>query len=183
MTHTIVSKRTSPFTYIKWVEINGQFHQDGPGIIINGGAGIVGGADLLSGVPLEHRRTVVPGSVLTFVDDKALAKLESIPKFQHDVKRGILLVYKNKKLTQGKGDELASKDMLPDEHIPTRPITTDEMEAAGAVMTNKGAVDISEVKEDMSPLKIRKQDAGLPFYEKTGYKNKKARGEKPRRKR
>ena len=69
-THTIVSKRTTPFVYTKWEKINGQFHQIGKGIVINGGAGIVGGAELLSGVPLSQRRTLVPDSVLTFVDDE-----------------------------------------------------------------------------------------------------------------
>lgn len=164
-THTIVSKRTSPFVYTEWAEINGQFHQQGPGIVINGGAGIVGGGELLSGVPLEHRKTLIPESVLTFVDDETLAKLERIPKFKSDVKRGIIAVYRNKRISQDKGDEIAAKDMLPDEHIPTRPITAAEMERAGGVMTKSG-VDITDVQEEVSPLKVRKQEAGLPGYVK-----------------
>ena len=164
-THTIVSKRTSPFVYTEWAEINGQFHQQGPGIVINGGAGIVGGGELLSGVPLEHRKTLIPESVLTFVDDETLAKLERIPKFKSDVKRGIIAVYRNKRISQDKGDEIAAKDMLPDEHIPTRPITSAEMERAGGVMTKSG-VDITDVQEEVSPLKVRKQEAGLPGYVK-----------------
>lgn len=164
-THTIVSKRTSPFVYTEWAEINGQFHQQGPGIVINGGAGIVGGGELLSGVPLEHRKTLIPESVLTFVDDETLAKLERIPKFKSDVKRGIIAVYRNKRISQDKGDEIADKDMLPDEHIPTRPITAEEMERAGGVMTKSG-VDITDVQEEVSPLKVRKQEAGLPGYVK-----------------
>lgn len=164
-THTIVSKRTSPFVYTEWACINGQFHQQGPGIVINGGAGIVGGGELLSGIPLEHRKTLIPESVLTFVDDETLKKLERIPKFQKDVKRGVIAVYRNKRITQDKGDEIAAKDMLPDEHIPTRPITTEEMERAGGVMTKSG-VDITDVQEDVSPLKVRKQEAGLPGYVK-----------------
>ena len=164
-THTIVSKRTSPFVYTEWAEINGQFHQQGPGIVINGGAGIVGGGELLSGVPLEHRKTLIPESVLTFVDDETLAKLERIPKFKSDVKRGIIAVYRNKRIAQDKGDEIAAKDMLADEHIPTRPITAEEMERAGGVMTKSG-VDITDVQEEVSPLKVRKQEAGLPGYVK-----------------
>ena len=164
-THTIVSKRTSPFVYTEWAEINGQFHQQGPGIVINGGAGIVGGGELLSGVPLEHRKTLIPESVLTFVDDETLAKLERIPKFKSDVKRGIIAVYRNKRISQDKGDEIAAKDMLADEHIPTRPITAEEMERAGGVMTKSG-VDITDVQEEVSPLKVRKQEAGLPGYVK-----------------
>ena len=164
-THTIVSKRTSPFVYTEWAEINGQFHQQGPGIVINGGAGIVGGGELLSGVPLEHRKTLIPESVLTFVDDETLAKLERIPKFKSDVKRGIIAVYRNKRISQDKGDEIAAKDMLADAHIPTRPITAEEMERAGGVMTKSG-VDITDVQEEVSPLKVRKQEAGLPGYVK-----------------
>lgn len=164
-THTIVSKRTSPFVYTEWAEINGQFHQQGPGIVINGGAGIVGGGELLSGVPLEHRKTLIPESVLTFVDDETLAKLERISKFKSDVKRGIIAVYRNKRISQDKGDEIAAKDMLADEHIPTRPITAAEMERAGGVMTKSG-VDITDVQEEVSPLKVRKQEAGLPGYVK-----------------
>ena len=116
-THTIISKRTTPFTYTKWVKINGQFHQDGPGIVINGGSGVVGGAELLSGRPLEQRNTLIPESILTFVDDKALEKLMTIGKFRKDMERGIITVVKGK-VSQDKGDEIARKDMLPDEHNP-----------------------------------------------------------------
>lgn len=165
MTHTIISKRTTPFVYTNWAKINGQFHQQGRGIVINGGAGVVGGDQLLSGIPLEHRLTLIPESVLTFVDDEALAALMKNPKFQKDLKRGIVQVVKGK-ISQSKGDNIAKSDMLENEHIPTRPITAEEMEAAGGVMTKDGNVDISEVSDDTSPLKLRKQEAGLPGYEK-----------------
>ena len=165
-THTIVSKRTTPFTYTKWVKINGQFHQDGPGIVINGGAGVVGGAELLSGRPLEQRNTLIPESILTFVDDEALNKLMSIGKFRKDLERGIITVIKNKKISQEKGDEIARQDMLENEHIPSRPITQEELEATGATIAKDGSVNISEVHDDASPLKIRMQEAGLPGYEK-----------------
>lgn len=173
-THTIVSKRTTPFVYTKWEKINGQFHQIGKGIVINGGAGIVGGAELLSGVPLSQRRTLVPDSVLTFVDDEALEVLKSIPKFNNDVKRGIIVVYEGKKISQEKGDEIARQDMLEDEHIPTRPITEDEMLRAGGKMTKDGNVNIEDVPPEMSPLKVRRQDAGQPQYvKKRNYESRK----------
>lgn len=174
-THTIISKRTTPFTYTKWVKINGQFHQDGPGIVINGGSGVVGGAELLSGRPLEQRNTLIPESILTFVDDKALEKLMTISKFRKDIERGIITVVKGK-VSQDKGDEIARKDMLPDEHNPARPITQEELEATGATISDDGSVNISKVATDASPLKIRKQEAGLPGYEK------KRRAESRRRK-
>lgn len=166
MTHTIVSKRTSPFIYTNWKMVNGQFFREGSGIIINGGAGVVGGNQLLSGIPLENRQTIIPDSVLTFVDDQALEYLMRNAKFRRDIERGIITVVKNKKLPQDKGDEIARKDMVGDEHIPTRPVTAKEVEAAGGVVTKDGAVDISEVLDDTSPMKIRQQEAGLPAYEK-----------------
>lgn len=171
MTHTIISKRTSPFVYTNWVKVNGQFFRekiggrDGRGIVINGGAGIVGGDQLLSGIPLERRQTLIPESVLTFVDDEVLAYLERNPKFKKDVERGIITVVKGR-ITQSKGDQIAAGDMIPGEHIPTRPVTVKNMEAAGAVITKDGSVDISDVGEETSPMKIRQQEAGLPAYEK-----------------
>jgi len=165
MTHTIISKRTAPFTYTKWVKINGQFHQDGPGILINGGSGVVGGAELLSNRPLERRNTLIPISVLTFVDDKALDKLMSIPKFRSDIARGLIVVVRGKKLDQDKGDAIAQSDMLEDENNPARPITKEEIENAGASFNKDGSIDIGEV-DGMSPLKVRMQEAGKMSYEK-----------------
>lgn len=166
MTNTIISKRTSPFTYTKWIKVNGQFYQDGPGIVINGGSGIVGGAELLSGVPLEKRTSMIPVGVHTYVDDEVLDKLMSIGKFRKDIDRGIIVVVKGKKCDQDQTDSIAEKDMLADEHIPTRPITQEEMEAAGAIKNKDGSVDIGEVEDGISPLKQRKMDAGLPGYQK-----------------
>ena len=165
MQHTIISKRPSPFTYIKWVKVNGQFFQDGPGIIINGGAGVVGGDELLSGRPLEKRGTLIPVSVLTFVDDAALDKLMSIQKFRHDIARGIITVVKGK-IDQDKADSIAQSDMLEDENIPTRPITEDEIKRSGGRMNNDKSVDIGDVEDGVSPMKIRAEDAGQPDYVK-----------------
>lgn len=161
--HTIISKRTSPFIYTKWRKVNGQFIQEGKGIVINGGAGIVGGAELLSGRPLEHRGSIIPASVITFVDDEALKTLMSIGKFRKDLQRGIVQVVKGK-IDQDKADSIASKDMLEDDHIPTRPITGEEVEHAGGELNKDGSVGISSVRDGMSPLKARTQDAGQPHY-------------------
>lgn len=164
--NTIISKRTGTFTYTKWVKINGQFHQDGPGIVINGGAGIVGGAELLSGRPLEQRSSIIPVGVHTYVDDEVLDKLMSIGKFRKDVARGIICVVKGKKCDQDATDNIASKDMIADEQIPTRPVTAEEMQNAGASLNKDGSVDIGEVDDGDSPLKQRKMEAGLPNYVK-----------------
>lgn len=164
--NTIISKRTSPFTYTNWYMKNGQFHQDGPGIIINGGSGIVGGLELLSGRPLDKRSSIIPVGVHTYVDDEVLGKLMKNGKFLRDIERGLILVVKGKKLDQDKTDEIAAKEMVDDERIPTRPVTRDEMESAGASINNDGSVDIGEVDSDISPLKQRKIDAGAPSYVK-----------------
>ena len=99
----------------------------------------------------------------------------TIGKFRKDMERGIITVVKGK-VSQDKGDEIARKDMLPDEHNPVRPITQEELEATGATIAKDGSVNISEVNDGTSPLKIRKQEAGLPGYEK------KRRAESRRRK-
>ena len=164
--NTIISKRTSPFTYTKWNKVNGQFFQEGPGIVINGGAGIVGGAELLSGIPLERRTSMIPVGVHTYVDDEVLEKLLTIGKFRKDMERGIIVVVRGKRCDQDQTDKIAERDMIEDEHIPTRPVTQEEMEAAGAKKNKDGSVDIGEVEDGISPLKQRKMDAGLPGYQK-----------------
>ena len=164
--NTIISKRTGTFTYAKWVKKNGQFYQDGPGILINGGAGIVGGAELLSGKPMEKRSLLIPVGVHTYVDDEALEKLMSIGKFRKDMERGIITVVRGKKCDQDTTDKIASKDMLEDDHIPTRPVTRENIEDAGGTINNDGSVNITNVEGDASPLRMRKENAGLPNYQK-----------------
>lgn len=164
--NTIISKRTGPFTYTNWYMKNGQFHQDGPGIIINGGSGIVGGLELLSGRPLDKRSSIIPVGVHTYVDDEVLDKLMKNGKFLRDIERGIIAVVKGKKVDQDKTDEIAAKEMLDDGHIPTRPVTREEMESAGAKINNDNSVDIGSVETDISPLKQRRIDAGAPSYVK-----------------
>lgn len=173
--NTIISKRTSPFTYTKWKTVNGQFYQDGAGIVINGGAGLVGGAELLSGIPLERRTSMIPIGVHTYVDDEVLEKLMTIGKFVRDVERGIIVVVKGKKCDQDQTDNIAAKDMVDDAHIPTRPVTQEEMEAAGGVKNKDGSIDIGEVNDGDSPLRQRKLDAGQPEYVKRRNQDEKKR--------
>lgn len=162
MKYTIVSKRTTPFTYSKWVYKNGQIFADGPGILINGGAGIVGGADLLSGLPMDRRSLLVPNAVKTVVDKEVYNKLMTIPKFLSDIKRGIITVSKGD-LDDGKVNKIAD-GMIEDDHIPTRPISEADIEAAGGVIQKDGSVNISEAAED--PAKVRRENAGQPGYVK-----------------
>lgn len=164
--NTIISKRERPFLYCAWKKVNGQFFQDGPSILINGGAGIVGGLELLSGRPLDKRSSVIPVGVHTYVDDEVLDKLMSIGKFRSDIERGMIVVVKGKKLDQDKTDSIADKDMIEDDHIPTRPVTGEEIENAGASINKDGSVDIGDLEGDISPLKQRGMDAGQPGYVK-----------------
>ena len=174
--NTIISKRTGTFTYTKWIKANGQFFQDGPGIIINGGAGIVGGAELLSGTPMDKRTSLIPVGVHTYVDDEVLAKLMSIAKFRKDLERGIVYVVKGKKIDQDQVDDIAEHKMIEDYNIPTRPITEEEMEAAGMEIKKDGSVGIGEMDEGDSPMRQRKIEAGLPGYQKKA--NREARAQR-----
>lgn len=179
--NTIISKRTTPFTYQEWKYINGQFITDGPGIVINGGAGVVGGLELLSGRPLNQRNSIIPVGVHTYVDDTVLEKLYRIPKFNRDVERGLIVVIKGKKCTQEETDGVADRDMLEDEHIPTRPITDAEFKAAGATLNSDGSVNIGNMATGDSPMRQRKIEAGLPSYAKTELREKRTRDAEERK--
>lgn len=179
--NTIVSKRTSPFTYQAWKYVNGQFFPDGPGIVINGGAGIVGGLELLSGRPLMQRNSIIPVGVHTYVDDDVLDKLYKIPKFKKDVDRGIILVIKGKKLDQDKTDSIAANEMVEDDHIPTRPITEEEIQNAGATINKDGSINIGEVEVGDHPLRQRAIEAGQPQYVKERMRSERAQNKDERK--
>lgn len=171
--NTIISKRTSPFTYQKWAFTNGRIYQDGPGIVINGGAGIVGGAELLSGRPLDKRTTLIPVGVMTFVDDEVLDKLMTIPKFTSDMKRGLITVVKGRKISdQEKINDIAEKELVDSANIPNRPISEQDISDAGGKINHDGSVDIRDAEEDIEL--VRRQNAGQPFYIKQREKQKRA---------
>jgi len=182
MVHTIISKRPTPFHYQQYDLINGNFAAKGKGVIINGGAGIVGGRELLSGIPLEKRSTLIPESVLTFVDDEALEYLMGCNKFKKDIERGLIEVVKGR-LSEGEGDKIAKEDMLDNEHIPDRPFTEKDIKEAGGVINDDGSVNIEKAAEDLDAC--RKENAGAPTYVKKRNLEKKQqeRKEKSRSKR
>ena len=120
---------------------------------------------MFSGKPLDKRSSLIPVGVYTFVDDKMLEYLESIPKFQNDVKRGLILVVRNKKISdQSKVDEMAKENLMSDEEDPSRPITEQNMEDAGAVINRDGSVNITDAEEDV--IEVRNRNAGQPGYVK-----------------
>lgn len=160
--NTIISRRLSTFTYQKWQYRNGQAFPDGPGILINGGAGVVGGADLLSGRPLESRSRFIPVGVMTFVTDAVLDRLYEIDKFKRDIDRGLITVVKGKKCSQEECDNIASRDMIPNDRIEERPFSQEDIENAGGVFNDDGSVDISKAAEDI--VGLRKANAGAPLY-------------------
>lgn len=164
--HTIISKRPGPFSYQRWKTGPGNsFVPDGRAVLVNGGSGLVGGAELFSGKPLEKRSTLIPVGVYTFVDDAMLEYLESIPKFKSDVKRGLVMVVKNQKVSdQNKVDEMAEKHLISDEEDPSRPITEENIEDAGAVINRDGSVNITDAEEDV--IEVRNRNAGQPGYVK-----------------
>lgn len=164
--HTIISKRPGPFSYQRWKDGPcNSFIPDGKAVLVNGGSGLVGGAEMFSGKPLDKRSSLIPVGVYTFVDDKMLEYLESIPKFQNDVKRGLILVVRNKKISdQSKVDEMAKENLMSDEEDPSRPITEQNMEDAGAVINRDGSVNITDAEEDV--IEVRNRNAGQPGYVK-----------------
>ena len=161
--HTIISRRPTPFTYYQYQTVNGMSRPIGSGVLINGGAGLVGGLDLLSGIAMDKRSLVVPNSVKTYVDDKALEYLNGCKKFKADIERGLIVVVKDL-LSDRECDQIAKSDMVDDEHIPGRPFTQKDLEDAGATIGKHGEVDISDAKEDLEMS--RKVNAGAPTYEK-----------------
>jgi hypothetical protein len=94
-----------------------------------------------------------------------LEYLESIPKFQSDIKRGLIMVVKNHKISdQNKVDEMAEKNLMSDEEDPSRPITEKNIEEAGAVINRDGSVNITDAEEDL--IDVRNRNAGQPGYVK-----------------
>lgn len=161
--HTIISKRPTPFTYQQWEFVAGNFRPIGSGVLINGGAGLVGGAELLSGRPMDERSKIIPDSVLTFVDDVALEYLMGVPKFRRDIEKGLIAVVKGK-ASESEASEIAKKDMLDDEHIDGRPYTKEDLEQAGGEIQSDGSVNIEHAEEDLAASK--KMNAGAPSYVK-----------------
>lgn len=164
--HTIISKKPSTTIYTNWVVVNGKSMRDGKGVVIKGGAGVVGAIDFLSGKKPENRSTDALIGIHTYIDDDALDYLMKNKVFNRDIKNGLIAVVKGKKLDQDATDNIASNDMIEDAKIEGRPITEAEIEAAGGEVKRDGTVDITEVREGVSPLKVRKEEAGKSFHEK-----------------
>lgn len=163
--NTIISKLPTTQTYTKWQNTPGGYVRE-YSILINGGAGVVGGNELLSFRPSSERSLFVPDGVATEVDDDTLAKLEAIGAFQRDVKAGVIVVVKGKKgLTQDKIDNIAASEMVDSSKIECRPITAEDVESTGASITEDGAVDISKAK-DISPKEMRKALSGATSTQK-----------------
>lgn len=178
--NTIISKRTTPFVYTAWyTDPKKNICQAKYSIVVNGGAGSKGGAELMSGLPMAQRSLFTPEGVATLVNDDTLEKLMEIPKFKSDIKRGLIIVRKGEKIqSQDKIDNIAEKEMLEGDHIPTRPISEDDIRSANAKVTEDDdgnqAVDVSKL--DGSPVDIRNSEAGLTSEEKK--RRRRRRGEK-----
>lgn len=161
MKHTIISKRPTTFTYIQYKMVNGNFAPVGSGVLINGGAGIVGGYDLLSGIPMEERSKLIPEGVKTVVDDIALEYLMGCDKFKSDIKRGMITVVDGD-ISRDEADRIAKEDMLDNEHIKDRPFTEKDIKNAGGVITDDNAIDIRKAEENLGLE--REKNAGAPQY-------------------
>lgn len=174
--NTVISKHPTAVTYTKWVMANSGFVRDGKGIVIRGGAGVVGGYDFLSNKRADERSREIPVGVHTYVSDDDLAKLMSIPRFIGDMKNGIITVVRGSKIDRDKANDIAASDMAPSSQIVGAPITKEEIEAAGAEINSDGSTDISNVDEGVSPLKVRKEDAGQTIQTKKRNASKRKKG-------
>jgi len=161
--YTIISKKPIPFLYQEFKFVNGQFFPVDEGILIHGGAGVVGGVDRDSGRPHSQHGIYIPDGVATVLDDKTYDRLKEIKKFQADVKRGVMKVLKGAISDQNRIDS-ETHDMLDNDLIPNRPFTPEDIKDAGGVFQKDGSVNISEAGEDID--EIRKQNAGKMAYMK-----------------
>ena len=160
---TIISKKPLPFIYQEWEFKNGQYFPKGEGIFIHGGAGVVGGIDRDSGRPHKERGIAIPEGVATILDESVYERLAKIKKFQHDVKRGVMKVIKGAISDQSKIDS-ETHDMLENEHIPNRPYSQEDIEAAGGVVNKDGSINIGEAEESID--NVRRHNAGQMAYVK-----------------
>lgn len=179
MNYTIISKLPTAFNYVKWQRTNGMFVPEYQ-ILINGGAGVVGGSELLSNRPLANRSLFTPEGVATEVTEETLGKLREIKKFCDHEKRGLIIIIKGHNPGQEKVDDIASKDGENPDLINGRPLSVKDIERVGAVINDDDSIDITKAKT-ISPLQARKQEAGLPFYQKSEYKNKTAKRGRPKK--
>ena len=148
--NTIISKRPSPFIYTKWVESRGMFREE-YSILINGGAGILGGLDILSGKKQDNFSMITPEGVATVVDDDTLRRLMDIKQFVKDIERGLIKVVQHKSIKdQDKIDEIADDKMISNDEIGSRPITKDEMKMAGAIENADGSWNVANARGDLA---------------------------------
>lgn len=161
--YTVISRKPIPFLYQEYRFVNGQFFPKDEGILIHGGAGVVGGVDRDSGRPHAEHGILIPEGVATVIDDKTYDRLKEIKKFQQDVKRGVMKVVKGSISDQSRIDR-ETHDMLDTDLIPNRPFTKEDIEQAGGVIQKDGSVNITEAGEDIDA--IRRQNAGKMAYMK-----------------
>lgn len=145
--NTIISKRSTPHIYTK----NKVDPRSGAitklySIIVNGGAGVMGGADFLSGKKQDNFSMITPEGVATIVDDDTLEKLMDIKHFVRDIARGYIKVVKGKSVKdQDTVDNLATKkDMIDTKDVDGRQITEEDMESAGAIKQGDGSWNVAE---------------------------------------
>lgn len=160
--NTIISKRPSPFIYTKWVKDRGMFTQ-AYSILVNGGAGVLGGLDFLSGKKQDNFSLITPEGVATLVDDDTLNRLMDIKQFQKDIERGLIKVIQKKSIKdQDKIDEIASDKMIPNDEIGGRPITKEDMKMAGAIENADGSWNVTNARGDINyQRKNKKRGKGV----------------------
>ena len=145
--NTIISKRSTPHIYTKSkIDPSSGSIVKLYSILVNGGAGVAGGADFLSGKKQDNFTLVTPEGVATIVDDKTLKKLMDIKHFVRDIDRGYIKVVKGKSIKdQDAVDSAASKkDMIATKDIDGRQITEEDMTDSGAIKQKDGSWNVAD---------------------------------------
>lgn len=138
---TIISTHPVNMRYVKW-ERNSQSHTKTAlyDYTILGGSGVV------------NRKTLItPIGVATEVNDEDIEKLMAIPAFVTDVKNGLIKILKRTKKSSIDADDEALKDM--DVDGLGKPITSEQLEEAGAEIKEDGSIDISKGGKNVQAIR------------------------------
>lgn len=138
---TIISTHPVNMRYVKWNR-NPQTHTKTAlyDYTILGGSGVV------------NRKTLItPIGVATEVKDEDIEKLMAIPAFEKDVKNGFIKILKKVKKGTVDADDEALKDM--DTNGSGKPITSEQLEEAGAEIKEDGSIDISKGGKNVQAIR------------------------------
>lgn len=136
---TIISTHPVTMNYILWKE-DASIHSKEAvwDCTIPGGAGV-----------MNPKSLQTPQGVATEISDEALENLMKIDSFVKDIKKGSIKVLKNRRSRSVDADEEAEKDM--NTHTTGRQMTSEDLEADGAVINEDGSINVSNGGKNATP--------------------------------